>query len=479
MKKNLENLRLRFRRKSADVESRNKLNALIESQERLKKEELSNTEDIASFSEKLAGLRAEDEALQLQLMREGNGMTIEELHKMQKVLEITKDKDIAYKKQLKTFLEYAPFAISGSLFSKAKQLYESDYKVSVSNDQIDNRNELVSEITSELLIMLGKAKINKEQSVELQMSIQNILGKFKTEATSETSLFHPSENDYNEFVSIYNYITSTYKAEFERLAEDYKKNKQAMERFTRKISNMQNNESDLLIKNIRAKKNDIEKLLKETEANIQQLHVNQGMIAQQLSSITKKITELSKKVSIDDSDAKKDSVAEALIGELAVFLTSLKEEKKYSLERRIKVILNTLMHKEDFIGRVEVEINGEEMDINLYRPDDTLINKDSLSKGEQQLYATSILKALVDESEIQFPVFIDSPLQKFDKTHAERIISEFYPSVSKQVVLFPLLYKELTKTEYDIMQPLVKSVHLIKNDTLKSYFKSIPVDQLI
>lgn len=97
MKKNLENLRLRFRRKSADVESRNKLNALIESQERLKKEELSNTEDIASFSEKLAGLRAEDEALQLQLMREGNGMTIEELHKMQKVLEITKDKDIAYK----------------------------------------------------------------------------------------------------------------------------------------------------------------------------------------------------------------------------------------------------------------------------------------------------------------------------------------------------------------------------------------------
>lgn len=479
LKKNLENLRLRFRRKSADVESRNKLNALIESQERLKKEELSNTEDIASFSEKLAGLRAEDEALQLQLMREGNGMTIEELHKMQKVLEITKDKDIAYKKQLKTFLEYAPFAISGSLFSKAKQLYESDYKVSVSNDQIDNRNELVSEITSELLIMLGKAKINKEQSVELQMSIQNILGKFKTEATSETSLFHPSENDYNEFVSIYNYITSTYKAEFERLAEDYKKNKQAMERFTRKISNMQNNESDLLIKNIRAKKNDIEKLLKETEANIQQLHVNQGMIAQQLSSITKKITELSKKVSIDDSDAKKDSVAEALIGELAVFLTSLKEEKKYSLERRIKVILNTLMHKEDFIGRVEVEINGEEMDINLYRPDDTLINKDSLSKGEQQLYATSILKALVDESEIQFPVFIDSPLQKFDKTHAERIISEFYPSVSKQVVLFPLLYKELTKTEYDIMQPLVKSVHLIKNDTLKSYFKSIPVDQLI
>jgi hypothetical protein len=85
------------------------------------------------------------------------------------------------------------------------------------------------------------------------------------------------------------------------------------------------------------------------------------------------------------------------------------------------------MHKEDFIGRVEVVIEGEDMDINLYNVSDSLINKDSLSKGEQQLYATSILKALVDESGIQFPVFIDSPLQKFDKSHATKIITEFYP----------------------------------------------------
>ena len=76
-----------------------------------------------------------------------------------------------------------------------------------------------------------------------------------------------------------------------------------------------------------------------------------------------------------------------------------------------------------------VVINGEDMDIELYSVDDKQINKDSLSKGEQQLYATSILKALVDESGIQFPVFIDSPLQKFDKKHAKKIITEFYPQI--------------------------------------------------
>ena len=66
------------------------------------------------------------------------------------------------------------------------------------------------------------------------------------------------------------------------------------------------------------------------------------------------------------------------------------------------------MHKEDFIGKVEVVIDGEDMDINLYSVDGNVISKDALSKGEQQLYATSILKALVDESGIQFPVFTSS-----------------------------------------------------------------------
>lgn len=137
------------------------------------------------------------------------------------------------------------------------------------------------------------------------------------------------------------------------------------------------------------------------------------------------------------------------------------------------------MHKEDFIGKVEVKVEGDDMDISLYSVDGIEIQKDSLSKGEQQLYATSILKALVDESGIQFPVFIDSPLQKFDKSHATKIITEFYPQISKQVVLFPLLYKELTEDEYEVMKPLVNSTFLIKNDITHSYLEEVNVDSFI
>jgi DNA sulfur modification protein DndD len=137
------------------------------------------------------------------------------------------------------------------------------------------------------------------------------------------------------------------------------------------------------------------------------------------------------------------------------------------------------MHKTDFIGKVDVIIADDMIDINLYSKDNTLIKKESLSKGEQQLYATSLLKALVEESGIQFPVFIDSPLQKFDKNHANKIITEFYPSISKQVILFPLLHKELTKSELETMKPYINSVFLIKNENSYSYIQQVDINNLM
>jgi len=53
--------------------------------------------------------------LQIQLLREGNGVTIEELKKLRLVLESTMKKDTEYKQLLKSFFEYAPLVISGQI----------------------------------------------------------------------------------------------------------------------------------------------------------------------------------------------------------------------------------------------------------------------------------------------------------------------------------------------------------------------------
>ena len=479
LKKNIENIRLRFRRKSSDTESRERLIALITRKEELEKEIENNHSLTASLEDNLKDLKGKDEALQLQLMREGDNATTKEIKRIEDLLVVTKEKDLEYKKQLKVFLEYAPIAMTGKLLQETKDQLESDFKQREANSFQMSRNLIVSDITSDLLLILQKTPLPSETSMQLQNHIQDVLAKYKQEVTENDALLVMSENDYEEFMAVYSNITSTYKAEFEHLAEDYKKNKQILERNSRRLSNIQSKESDEIIKDIRKEKNDIEAQIASKEQDIRQYHENLGTINQKLATMSKQISELSRTVSLDDSDSKKDQLAEKLSNELSTFLVSLKQEKKFSLERRIKTILNNLMHKEDFIGKVEVVVNGEDMDMDLYTVDDKLINKDSLSKGEQQLYATSILKALVDESGIQFPVFIDSPLQKFDKSHATKIITEFYPQISKQVVLFPLLYKELTPEEYEVMKPLVNSTYLIKNDTSYSFFEKVDVNNFI
>ena len=479
LKKNLENVRLRFRKKSSDVASREKLVSMLNKQEELEKQVGNKRQELSNLESELLQLRSEDEAIQLQLMREGNDATSAEIARIEKLIDTTKKKDEEYKRQLRQFIEYAPFAITGKLFKETRDQIEYDFKLrEAKNDQL-SRNLVVSQITSDLMLMFEHSTISSPEKSKLIMQVQDVLDKYKHEVTDENVLLSVSEQDYEEFLSIYNNLTTTYKSEFEHLAEDYKKNKLVLERNSRRLSNIQSKEKDELIKSIRAKKNQIEKAIVQKDAEIRQMHESIGEMSQELATISRQVSELSKKVSLDDSDAQKDAVAEQLIDELSTFLISLKQEKKYSLERRVKTTLNTLMHKEDFIGRVEVVIDGEDMDINLYSVDGKVINKDSLSKGEQQLYATSILKALVDESGIQFPVFIDSPLQKFDKSHATKIITEFYPQISKQVVLFPLLYKELTAEEYNVMKPLVKTTYLIKNDVTHSFFEEVPVNDFI
>ena len=479
LKKNLENVRLRFRKKSSDVASREKLVSMLNKQEELEKQVGNKRLDLSNLESELLQLRSEDEAIQLQLMREGNDATSAEIARIEKLIETTKQKDEEYKRQLRQFIDYAPFAITGKLFKETRDQIEYDFKLrEAKNDQL-SRNLVVSQITSDLMLMFEHSTISSPEKSELILQVQDVLEKYKHEVSDENVLLSVSEQDYEEFLSIYTNLTTTYKSEFEHLAEDYKKNKLVLERNSRRLSNIQSKEKDELIKSIRAKKNQIEKDIAQKDAEIRQMHESIGEMSQELATISRQVSERSKKVSLDDSDAKKDVVAEKLIEELSTFLVSLKQEKKYSLERRIKTTLNTLMHKEDFIGRVEVVIDGEDMDINLYSVDGKVINKDSLSKGEQQLYATSILKALVDESGIQFPVFIDSPLQKFDKSHATKIITEFYPQISKQVVLFPLLYKELTAEEYNVMKPLVKTTYLIKNDVTHSFFEEVPVNDFI
>lgn len=478
LKANLEGLRLKYRKKSRDIGLRQQLETLLNRKEDAERESANIEDQIQALNDKLTTLREEDAILQAQLSREGSSVKSEEMQRTKAVIEKCKNDDAEMKSRLKHFIDYAPFAVAGNVFDSAFQLAKADHATISNNNASMAQNLVLDSISKELSSMLTAMPIKDSEKSIAREKISIIVNKYRGEKSDRELQLTITDEDYAEIEAVYNSLTTTYRIEFETLAEAYRKNKVTLERNSRKLANMQSKESDEVIKKLRRQKDETEQAIRNADEEIRQCHEMVGESNLKLATLDKQIKELSKRVSVDDADAKKDALASQLSSELDNFLLSLKQNKKSSLERRIRNTLNTLMHKEDFIGRVVVEFDSDAMDILLYTPAGDPIDKDKLSKGEKQLYATSLLKSLVDESGIQFPVFIDSPLQKFDKSHSSKIISEFYPSISKQVVLFPLLYKELTEFEFRQMLPFVGSTTVITNDTTHSGFSTIAPELL-
>lgn len=470
---NLDGLKMRYRKKSRDIGLRQELENTLAQKDSVDKEILDIENSISKLNIQMSKYRDEDAQVLAELSREGSNVKSDDMNRTKQVIETCRKKDTEMKSRLKQFIDYAPFAIAGKVFAQGYELAKLDRETIVSNKASVAQNDVLDSINSDLTALLAALPVGKEKKTEAERKLKDILEKYRGSKSNREVMMNVGEDDFAEIESVFNSITTTYRIEFETLAEDYRKNRITLERNSRRLANMESKESDEVVKQLRQKKNEIEETIQQTDAEIRLFHEKAGATNIMLQSLDRKIKELGKRVSVDDADEKKDKLASQLREELETFLLTLKQNKKSSLERRIKTTLNSLMHKEDFIGRVEVAINVDAMDVLLYTTGGDLIDKDTLSKGEKQLYATSLLKSLVDESGIQFPVFIDSPLQKFDKSHSSKIITEFYPTISRQVVLFPLLHKELTQSEYEMLMPYIGSTTLITNDTTRSGFKRV------
>lgn len=481
LKNNLENLRMKLRRKSSDVSDKNKLNKLMKEAEELQKLLSHLIEKQNHTDEEIANKRLISEQYQEKLIREGNSISLSELSGLKVLHDSLRAKDLQLKNDLKELLDLAPFAIAGKKLVETLAQTEYEQKHLQRDKNISIIMGKLKDVQNELFSKIQKANLSSSTKEEFERIINNTFENQSAEENLEDHngklLIDFTNEEQNEFHSIYENIKYSYNQVFKQLVKDEKNNKLFLNKTTRKITQAESNDDDLLIKELRVEKAKIEKQITELEKDARKTSENIGVYQKELSIKSKLITELSKRVSLEEIDKQKDDLAERLISELNEFLLQLKSEKKISLEISIKHGLNTLMHKSDFVNSVKVDIQEDLIDIHLFNKEGLEINKETLSKGEQQLYATAILKALVDESEISFPIFIDSPLQKFDKEHSKKIISEFYPNISGQVVLFPLLGKELSEEEYEQLLPFVNKSYIIRNNK-NSWFEDVSPKKL-
>lgn len=393
---------------------------------------------------------------------------------------------------LKELFDIIPFALAGETMANVLEQLNNEKILSEQKYKQEDVSEKINRIQADLENAKSKSdlcfdpntvKIKNFYEEQIKVLIKKYFYSDIVELPKSFSVLHDfSGNQANEFSQLVNTIKHSFKDKFAQLNTEYLYIKNQLDSINRKLRDAENNAEDEYISSLREKKDNIINNIIRYDNEIEALNRKIGEQSNELKAYRQRQEILRRKIDESSVYSQKERKTKQLIMRLQNFIVQFKDEKKKSLEAKMLQSLSILMHKKNFIQRVDVDINatGDDIDIVLYSKSDKIIDKSSLSMGERQMYASALLSSLVDESEIEFPVFIDSPMQKFDEQHAENIIRYFYPNVSKQVVIFPLINKELTEKEYSILLPKICRAYLIDNiSTDSSEFVEAPSDKFI
>lgn len=485
LRNSLRDLTIRFRRESATEDEQIQFKELGDEIRRIENTIKSKEKAKEKLIEKKDELRIESDLLQEKLLREGNTLSVSEINALRSekssLLEVRKE----LMNDFRELFELAPFAIAGKVLVEVENQLDIEDKYRKSyidketlKTKIDTIVDALKDDTSEVA-----KHISDEVKLYYQIKIRDIMNaKFAEEDVdlqNIETLHNYSNEEHRRFQAIVSNLRTTYRERLQSLNRKLRENKAALADVSNKLTDAESIETDELITSYRQEREGAERSIHKIDERTHQLSQEIGAFENSLLSKQKIFKDVAEKVNVNKEYQDKDQLVTRLIEELDDFIMRIRNVKKASIENRILLNIQRLMHKEGFIHKVSVEVMGKILDIVLYDKRGTEIKKNELSKGEQQLYATALLKALVEESGVDFPVFVDSPLQKFDEQHSRNIIQGFYPYISKQVVILPLLNKELSQTEYQLLMEHVGSVYIIENTSPdSSEFRAVEPQEL-
>lgn len=487
LKNELEKLQDDYRKESAQPKERREYNELIASIDSDEECILEDERKIAEENEKVSILRVECNELQEKLIREGDLMTLDKLNELKNKQNELQSEVTEAQDGLKDLYNYIPFGLAGSLVSQlAEQLKE---ETTFKQNKI--KLEGVEEKTDEIINDLDQARDKFNGFIDIKIrrfyeeEVKNLIYKYfyndlEVEKYDHFKTLHDfTELQYDDFLSLLTKIKDS-KSSFETLSTKYSKAKAELYSIEKKIREAEKNAESDYIQSLREKKAYKESEVSSIIENIARLRVDIDQKKDNIKTSRQKKEILKKKIEVTSKNKAVDDEATRLIHTIQSFLLRFKDEKKKALEKNLLEKLKSFLHKKDLVNNVIVDIqgNGEDVDINLFDNDNRKIDKGILSMGERQMFASALLGALVEETGLDFPVFIDSPMQKFDINHSENILTKFYPSVSKQVILFPLLMKELTENEYSLIDQYVNKTYLIENSKSGSCFREVMPNEL-
>ncbi|MCP2139512.1 UNVERIFIED_ORG: DNA sulfur modification protein DndD [Pseudomonas poae] len=187
---------------------------------------------------------------------------------------------------------------------------------------------------------------------------------------------------------------------------------------------------------------------------------------QKMSPISRRLDELNADMAKSQDGERTFALAQSARDVLKEFASRARVQKIAELESQFYSSFNGLARKDD--RHLSIKVNPVTFEITLVDDSGFLIRKAELSAGEKQIFAISILEALARTSGRSLPVVIDTPLGRLDSLHRKKLLENYFPQTSHQVVIL----STDTEINYDFYESLRASIshsyHLIYNPETRS-----------
>jgi DNA sulfur modification protein DndD len=146
---------------------------------------------------------------------------------------------------------------------------------------------------------------------------------------------------------------------------------------------------------------------------------------------------------------------------LLKFKEALIDSHIESLGGSITACFQSLHRKKDL--NLRFNIQSSDFSLHIITSDGQEMSSSKLSAGERQLLAVAILWALAKSSGKTLPTVIDTPLGRLDGPHREKLIKNYFPMASSQVLIFST-DEEVNEKYYKALKPHISAEYKINYD---------------
>lgn len=199
-------------------------------------------------------------------------------------------------------------------------------------------------------------------------------------------------------------------------------------------ANIRRAPDDSVLSEIHVEVADLERRIEDVERQQKELSEQTGALKFQHSEAERLLRNATDELEKMLKGEKRLALAERSRATLRAYRDALTCQRVVALEKALEASFNAICRKEHLLG--SVRISSDDFSVELRGADGHVLSLSEFSAGERQLYALALLWALRQVSGYQLPIAIDTPVARLDETHRNRIINDYIPAVSDQVLLF-------------------------------------------